>query len=83
MCLTLPQSSVRFLNSVQVVFVISYHSTQKGGDRLGFVSLLRHATTFIKDLQKYKSSVAVVVTKVRLAFAMCQIKSDCCHLLCA
>lgn len=50
---------------MQVVFVIGYHSTQKGGDRLGFVSLLRHATTFIKDLHKYKDSVALVVSKVR------------------
>ena len=57
-------------DNLQVVFVISYHSTEKGGDRVGFVSLLRHATTFIKDLKKYKDSVALVVTKVSSTFVL-------------
>ncbi|KAJ1530961.1 hypothetical protein ONE63_005797 [Megalurothrips usitatus] len=52
--------------SVKVVFVISYHSARAGSDRLGFVSLLRHATTFVRDLAKYNNSVSLVVTKIQV-----------------
>ncbi|KAE8738183.1 hypothetical protein FOCC_FOCC016343, partial [Frankliniella occidentalis] len=58
------QMVARSASSIKVVLVVPFDSVRSGSDRLGFVSLLRHATAFIKKPLKYQSSVGLVVTKV-------------------
>ncbi|XP_047735425.1 uncharacterized protein LOC108672709 [Hyalella azteca] len=49
---------------VKLVFVVSYPSVRKGVDRQDFMKLLRHVTDLIKDIDKYRNSIAMMVTKV-------------------
>jgi hypothetical protein len=44
--------------------VTAYHSVQKGVDRKAFTELLTHVAYFIKDIDKYKNSIGLLVTKV-------------------
>lgn len=56
---------IRKVHSVKFVFTVSYPSVQNGtGDRRDFEEFAKHATTFIKNIEKYKDGVAMVVTKV-------------------
>ncbi|GIY00530.1 uncharacterized protein CEXT_769441 [Caerostris extrusa] len=50
--------------SVKLVFVISYPSVRKGVDRQDFTNLLRHVSDLVKDIDKFKTSIALVATKV-------------------
>src|SRR5277367_653677 len=50
--------------NLRMVFVVSYPSVRKGVDRLDFMKLLRHSTDFIRDVDKFKTSIAMVVSKV-------------------
>jgi hypothetical protein len=52
------------LNKVKILVVIPQHYVQRGGGREGFTSLLVHLVYFIKDINKYKDSIGLVVTKV-------------------
>ncbi|GFS38772.1 uncharacterized protein NPIL_616941 [Nephila pilipes] len=49
---------------VKMVFVISHPFVRKGVDRQEFMKLLRHATELIKDIDKFRNSITLVVTKV-------------------
>ncbi|GFS38774.1 uncharacterized protein NPIL_616951 [Nephila pilipes] len=53
-----------FSERVKMIFVISHPSVRKGVDRQDFMKLLRHATDLIKDIDKFKNSIALVATKV-------------------
>lgn len=52
------------LESVKLVFAVSFSSVRNGGDRHDFMELVNYATNFIKDIEKYKNGIALVVTKV-------------------
>lgn len=52
-------------SAVKFVFVISYLAVQNGaGDRHNFLDLVKHAVTFIKNIDKYADGIALIVTKV-------------------
>ncbi|GFY49028.1 uncharacterized protein TNIN_391941 [Trichonephila inaurata madagascariensis] len=47
-----------------MIFVISHPSLRKGVDRQDFMKLLRHATDLVRDIDKFKDSIAIIATKV-------------------
>ncbi|CAL1286289.1 unnamed protein product [Larinioides sclopetarius] len=55
---------VDFSESVKMVFTINHPSVRKGVDRQDFMKLVRHVTDLVKDIEKFKNSVAIVATKV-------------------
>ncbi|GBN84605.1 hypothetical protein AVEN_232252-1 [Araneus ventricosus] len=55
---------VDYSESVKMVFTISHPSVRKGVDRQDFMKLVRHVTDLVKDIEKFKNSIAVVATKV-------------------
>lgn len=57
-----------FAESVKFLFTISYSSFEvDNGDGLGFLDLVRYATTMIKDIEKYRDGIALVVTRISMA----------------
>nr|XP_024219196.1 uncharacterized protein LOC112211540 [Halyomorpha halys] len=62
--------------SVKMVFVVSHHSVSRGADRQDLILMLQHATDFIKKIEKYKNSIALVVTKVENRYVGNKIVSD-------
>ncbi|GBN01100.1 hypothetical protein AVEN_198811-1 [Araneus ventricosus] len=50
--------------SIKMIFTVSYPSVRKGVDRQDFMKLLRHVTDLIRDIDKFESSFAMIVTKV-------------------
>lgn len=55
---------LRFADSIKFVFVIASSSVRISGDRREFMELARYATTLIKDIEKFRTGIALVVTKV-------------------
>lgn len=55
---------LRFADSIKLVFVIASSSAKISGDRREFMELARYATTLIKDIEKFRGGIALVVTKV-------------------
>lgn len=53
-----------FADGVKIIFVVSEKSVKKGGDPIDFMKMMRHASGLIKDFNKFRNSIAVVVTKV-------------------
>ncbi|GBM60945.1 hypothetical protein AVEN_192397-1 [Araneus ventricosus] len=53
-----------FSESLKMVFIISHPSIRKGVDRQDFMKLVRHVTDLVKDIEKFKHSIAIVATKV-------------------
>jgi hypothetical protein len=49
---------------VKIMATTSYHTLRKGVDRTGFTKLLDHLLQFINDIDKYKDSIGLLVTKV-------------------
>jgi hypothetical protein len=49
---------------VKIMLVTAHHSVRRGGELKGLTELLVHVVHFIKDFDKYKSSIGLVVTKV-------------------
>jgi hypothetical protein len=49
---------------VKIIIAASHHSVRKGVDRLAFPKLLEHAAEFITSIDKYKNSIALMITKV-------------------
>lgn len=49
---------------IKIIFIVSYPSVKTGVDRNDFMKLLRHNIEFLKDIDKFSSSIALVVTKV-------------------
>ncbi|XP_014283153.1 uncharacterized protein [Halyomorpha halys] len=62
--------------SVKMVFVVSHHSVSRGADRQDFILMLQYATEFLKQIEKYKDSIALVVTKVENRYIGNKIVSD-------
>lgn len=55
---------LEFAESVKFVFTIASSSVRMSGDRHEFMELARYATTLIKDIEKFRNGIAMVVTKV-------------------
>ncbi|XP_014270226.1 uncharacterized protein [Halyomorpha halys] len=62
--------------SVKMVFVVSHNSVTKGEDRQHFILMLQHATDFVKQIEKFKNSIALVVTKIENRYVGNKIVSD-------
>ncbi|XP_066905827.1 uncharacterized protein [Halyomorpha halys] len=62
--------------SVKLVFVVSHNSVSRGADRQDLILMLQHATDFLKQIEKYKDSIALVVTKVENRYIGNKIVSD-------
>lgn len=45
------------------VFVVNFASVQEGEDRIDFPTLIKHATSMIKNIKRHRDSVALVVSK--------------------
>ncbi|XP_065208852.1 uncharacterized protein LOC135837488 [Planococcus citri] len=50
---------------VKLLFLINQTSLSNEGTRDDFITLLSHATKLVKNIEKYKDGIALVVTKVR------------------
>lgn len=50
--------------NVKIVLVVGYPAVRKGVDRQDFVQLMRHATDLIKNIRKFRNSIAIAITKV-------------------
>lgn len=56
---------INFADSVKLVFAISFSAVRTGvGDRHDFMDLAKHAIDFAKNLERYRSGIALIVTKV-------------------
>ncbi|GBN05140.1 hypothetical protein AVEN_123243-1 [Araneus ventricosus] len=55
---------VDYSNSVKILFIINYPSVKRGVERHNFMQLLKHVTEFIKNVEKFQNSIALVATKV-------------------
>ncbi|XP_018020421.2 uncharacterized protein LOC108676795, partial [Hyalella azteca] len=53
-----------YAERVKLIFVVNHSSVEKGVDRQDFLKLIRHATDFIQDIDRYRRSIAIMVTKV-------------------
>jgi energy-coupling factor transporter ATP-binding protein EcfA2 len=54
------------IRSVKILVVTSHHAVRKGVDRSAFVNLLNNLVGFVKSVQSYKNSIAIVVNKVEI-----------------
>lgn len=55
---------LNYANSVKLVFVVSGNSVQIGGDRKNFLESMKHLIELVKNVDKYRDGVALIVTKV-------------------
>ncbi|GFU18336.1 uncharacterized protein TNCV_1980241 [Trichonephila clavipes] len=55
---------IDYADSVKLVFLANHPSVRKGVDRLDFMKLMKHATDLVKDVDKFRNSIALVATKV-------------------
>lgn len=55
---------LKFAESTKFLFVITYESARKGRDRRQLIETIQYATGLIKDLDKYRDAIALIVTKV-------------------
>ncbi|XP_065208853.1 uncharacterized protein LOC135837489 isoform X1 [Planococcus citri] len=53
------------VKQVKLLFLINQSSLSNQGTRDDFITLLSHVTKFVKNIEKYKDGIALVVTKVR------------------
>lgn len=70
------QKLLQYADSVKFVFTVAYSSVKIGGDRHDFKKLARHATALIKNLDKFRNAIALVVTKVETKISNGQIVND-------
>lgn len=60
---------VEAAKEVKFIFVANHFSFRFGmGDRHGFMDIVKYATRFIKDIEKYSAGIALIVTKVTNTF---------------
>ncbi|XP_018022899.1 uncharacterized protein LOC108678914 [Hyalella azteca] len=53
-----------YAEHVKLIFVVNHSSVRRGVDRQDLMKLLRHVTDFISDIDKYRRSIAIIVTKI-------------------
>lgn len=49
---------------VKIIVLIDYDSVKTGGSRDGFTNLLRSISNFVTDINKFRNSIAIIVSKV-------------------
>jgi GTP-binding protein EngB required for normal cell division len=54
--------------AVKIIFIVNYNSVQKAEDRLSFRLVMQHATTFLKNIDKYSAGIGFVVSKVENSY---------------
>lgn len=50
--------------SVKMIFIVNHSSVMTGVDRQDFMRFVKHAIEFIKNIDKFQDSIALVVTKI-------------------
>lgn len=58
------QKLIKYAKQLKLVFTVSYSSVKMTGDRRDFMDLAKHATAFVKNVEKFRDGIALVVTKV-------------------
>ncbi|PRD23846.1 UNVERIFIED_CONTAM: hypothetical protein NCL1_45309 [Trichonephila clavipes] len=53
-----------YVESIKLIFIINYPSVRKGVERQDFMKLVRHVTDLVKDVVKFRNSIALMVSKV-------------------
>ncbi|XP_018007170.1 uncharacterized protein LOC108664972 isoform X3 [Hyalella azteca] len=53
-----------YAEHLKLIFVVNHSSVRRGVDRQDFVKLLRHVADFMTDINKYRGSIAIMVTKI-------------------
>ena len=53
-----------YVSRIKIVLVVSHHSVRTGVSRNKFSDLIKHVSNLIKNIEKFKKSIAMVVTKV-------------------
>ncbi|GIX77722.1 uncharacterized protein CDAR_303361 [Caerostris darwini] len=53
-----------YAETIKIIFIINYPSVRTGVDRHNFIELLRQAIDFVKNIDKFRNSIALVATKV-------------------
>lgn len=65
------QKLIKYAQKLKLVFAVSYTAVKVGtGDRRDFMDLAKHAITFVKNMDKYRNGIALVVTKVENRYVM-------------
>ncbi|GIX77737.1 uncharacterized protein CDAR_303411 [Caerostris darwini] len=55
---------VDYAETIKMIFIINYPSVRTGVHRHNFIELLRQAIDFVKNIDKFRNSIALVATKV-------------------
>lgn len=58
------KSVMDHVKNVKMLFLTSYSTVREGMDRVGFPGLLQNIDDMIGDIEKFKNSIALVVSKV-------------------
>ncbi|XP_049822085.1 uncharacterized protein LOC126265268 isoform X2 [Aethina tumida] len=64
------------VKSVKLIFVVGYPSVRKGVDRQDFRRLVQHVCNFVSDINRFKNSIALIVTKVDNLYSKGKLASD-------
>ncbi|GFS60635.1 uncharacterized protein TNIN_366091 [Trichonephila inaurata madagascariensis] len=48
-----------YVESTKLIFIINYPSVRKGVERQDFMKLVRHVTDLVKDVDKFRNSIAI------------------------
>jgi energy-coupling factor transporter ATP-binding protein EcfA2 len=69
---------MKCIKRVKIVVITSHHAVRQGVDRTKFTSLLTNLVGFVKSVEKYVASIALVVNKVenQYSFPDFQLVSD-------
>ncbi|GBN17916.1 hypothetical protein AVEN_96591-1, partial [Araneus ventricosus] len=49
---------------IKIIFAVNYSSLEKGVDREIFIKFLKHVSDFVKDIEKYRNSLAMIAIGV-------------------
>jgi ABC-type Fe3+/spermidine/putrescine transport system ATPase subunit len=53
-----------FASSIKVILVVGHSNVEKGVNKGNFLELVRHITSLMTDIEKFKDSIAIMMTKV-------------------
>jgi hypothetical protein len=53
-----------YSENIKIIFVINYYSVKTSADQEDFLKLIRHSIELLKDINKFKESFSIVVSKV-------------------
>ncbi|CAL1260783.1 unnamed protein product [Larinioides sclopetarius] len=52
------------VDRIKIVFTVNYASLEKGADKGVFMKFLRYVSDFVKDIEKYRNSLAIIAIGV-------------------